>query len=123
MINTGKLTKDFEEAFGEPLLEMANLSKSDTSLPMVVWIQVKQPLKHNTPRIKFANNHSDSMLPQDLVPVSISKDPQILVGNVKLKISNKEFEELRQWIIRNLSNLLKVWNGEISTMQFCKEMK
>lgn len=123
MINTGELTRELESVFNEPLLEMANLSKSDTSLPMVVWIQVKQPLKHNTPRIKFANNHSDSMLPQDLVPVSITKDPKILVDGVKLKITSKEFEQLRQWIIRNMTNLLKVWNGEMSTIQFGKEMK
>lgn len=123
LLNTGKLTKEFAEAFNEPLLEMANLAKSDTSLSMVVWIQVKQSLKHNVPRIKFANNHSDSMLPNELVPVSITDDPQILAKNVKLRISNKEFEELRQWIIRNKTNLLKVWNGEISTIQFGRLMK
>lgn len=105
------------------LLEMANLSKSDTSLPMVVWIQVKQPMHNNIPRMKFANNYSNNMLAKDLVPVSISDDPQILSKGTKLNISSSDFEKLRQWIIRNKESLMKVWNGEISTMQFGREMK
>lgn len=109
--------------FGDSLLEMANLSKSDTSLPMVIWIQTKQPMKHNTPRMKFANNYSNNMLAKDLVPISISDNPQILSKGTRLKISNSDFEKLRQWIIRNKDGLLKVWNGEISAIQFGKELK
>lgn len=112
-----------EEFNNDSLLEMANFSKSDTSLPMVVWIQIKHPMKHNAPRMKFANNYSNNMLAKDLVPISISDDPQILSKGTKLKISNSDFEKLRQWIIRNKDGLLKVWNGEISTLQFGREMK
>lgn len=118
------LSEMIEESMNDnALLEMANLAKSDTSLPMIVWIQVKQPMQHNAPRMKFANNYSNNMLARDLVPVSISDDPQILSKGTKLKISNADFEKLRQWIIRNKEALMKVWNGEISTIQFGKEMK
>ena len=120
-----KLSEMLMEALGyevHPLNEMANFSKKDTSLPMIVWKQVKQPMQHNTPRMKFANNTNNNLLPQDLVPISISDDPQILSKKTKLKISNSDFEKLRQWIIDNKENLLKVWNGEISMLQFGNEM-
>lgn len=104
------------------LLEMANLSKEDTNLPMIVWIQVESESQHNAPRIKFANNTSNSLKPTDLVPISISDNPVILSKGTKLKISSKDFEQLRQWIIKHKDNLLKVWNGEISTMAFCKTL-
>lgn len=123
MLNENK--QEFSEMMAESmndnaLLEMANLAKSDTSLPMIVWIQVKQETQHNAPRMKFANNYSNNMLPKDLVPISISDDPQILTKRTKLKISNADFEKLRQWIIRNKEELMKVWNGEISTIKFGK---
>lgn len=120
--NQDSLKQCLDESF-ESLLEMSNFSKDDTSLPMIVWIQVKTTTQHNMPRMKFANNNSNSLLPKDLVPISISDNPQILSKNTTLKISTSDFEKLRQWIIRNKEALLKVWNGELSTGGFMKAMK
>ena len=120
-----KLSEILMKALGyevHPLNEMANLTKKNTSLPMIVWIQVKQPMQHNTPRMKFANNTNNNLLPQDLVPISISDDPQILSKKTKLKISTSDFEKLRQWIIDNEVNLLKVWEGEMDILDFGKVM-
>ena len=105
------------------LFVMANIKKEKTNLPMIVWIQVKQSMKHNFPRMKFANNTSNSLVPIDLVPISISKNPKILSKGTTLKISNSDFQQLRNWIIRNEENLLKVWNSEIDTGDFLELMK
>lgn len=123
MKNLKDFIKEREQGRDDCLFEMANLSQSDTKLPMIVWIQVKQPMKHNSPRMKFANNTTKSLLPNDLVPISISNNPKILSKNTKLKISQSDFEQLRNWIIRNEENLLKVWNGEISHLEFGRIMK
>lgn len=123
MKNLKDFIKEREQGRDDCLFEMANLSQSDTKLPMIVWIQVKQPMKHNSPRMKFTNNTTKSLLPNDLVPISISNNPKILSKNTKLKISQSDFEELRQWIIRNKENLLKLWNNEIDVGDFLDSMK
>lgn len=109
------------------IAEMANLSKQETELPMVVWIEVKRPTEHNKARMKFSNSNSDSLLPNELVPISIDEEnPEILVkqknASFKLKISNKDLECLKKWIKVNYDELMKVWNGEQTPIQFGQTM-
>lgn len=121
-----KSLKDFmkerEQGRDDYLFEMANVKKERTKLPMIVWLQIRHSMNHNSPIIKFANNTSSSLVPCDLVSISISDNPEILSKNTKLKISQSDFEELRQWIIRNKENLLKLWNNEIDVGDFLDSM-
>lgn len=107
----------------EPHLLMSNLSKEDTGLPFVVWTYIKNPNQHYKPRIKFANNYSDCLLPKALVSVSISDNPQILSKRTKIQISKEDFKKLRLWIIGNQEALMQVWNAEISSIEFIRKMK
>ena len=88
---------------------------------MIVWIQVKSPLQNCAPSMKFANNTSDSLLPDDLVSISISENPQIQ-DDTELKISRDDFEALRHWIIQNKESLLQVWESEIDSLDFGRKM-
>ena len=105
----------------DDLVLYTNLSKKTTGLPMVVWIQVKSPLQNCAPSMKFANNTSDSLLPDDLVSISISENPQIQ-DDTELKISRDDFEALRHWIIQNKESLLQVWESEIDSLDFGRKM-
>lgn len=113
--------KDFRtllnEAFAkEPLNEMANAPKKVTGLPVYIWIEAEEPTRHNLPRIKFQNNYSDKISKTDLVPLVICDDPYIPIKNWNgLKISSKDFERIRQWVVQNKSLLLQYWNYEITS--------
>lgn len=98
---------------------LTSLSKGETGLPMVVWIEVKRPSEHQTPRMQFSNSGRNGVLPNSLVPISLDKEcPQILVNGVKLNIPNKDLEDLKRWIKSNHEGLMKVWNGNLSPFQF-----
>ena len=98
---------------------LTSLSKSETGLPMVVWIEVKRVSERQTPRMQFSNSGRDDLLPKSLVPISLDKErPQILVNGVKLNIPNKDLEDLKRWIKSNHEGLMKVWNGNLSPFQF-----
>ena len=98
---------------------LTSLSKGETGLPMVVWIEVKRVSERQTPRMQFSNSGRDDLLPKSLVPISLDKErPQILVNGVKLNIPNKDLEDLKRWIKSNHEGLMKVWNGDISPFQF-----
>ncbi len=109
-----------EEALGQDLMTtLSCLSKKETHLPMVVWIEVKRSKDdQRTPMIRFANNTSDSLVPNELIPMSICGDPRLLVTDVDLKISDADLGKLRLWIISHRDTLLKHWHGEIDSVGF-----
>lgn len=74
------------------LFEMANISKAKTGLCCIIWVQTNTPQstgKHNAPRLKFSDDNK-------LIPVTISKNPQLLSGykENELKIKPKELRKL-----------------------------
>ncbi len=62
----------------------------------------------------------------ELIPISIDQEnPEILIkknSNFKLKISNKDLENLKKWIVRNYEELMKVWNDIQTPTQFAHKM-
>lgn len=101
-----------------PIWTMCSLSKVETDLPVVIWIGCSPNNKHKSPQIKFANNTSNNLRPYNLLPISISEHPTILLQKYKLKISDSQLTEIKQWIIKNKDCLLQVWNAEITPTDF-----
>jgi hypothetical protein len=99
----------------EILLEMSALYKKKTNLPINIWVDdigAGRNNKHNLPRIKVQNDYGDRTT-EDNFSVSISKTPEILVGDCKLK--QKDLNKIFDWIKENYDLLIKHWNQEIDT--------
>ncbi len=113
---------DDEAAVNQDMMTtLSCLSKKETHLPMVVWIEVKRSEDDwRTPMIRFANNTSDSLFPDDLIPMSICIHPRILVTDFELKITDTDLRKLRLWIISHRDTLLKHWHGEIDFINCCR---
>ena len=89
----------------ESLYEMANVSREDTNLPYDIWIDSKgkeRNVPHSTPRVKVE-------VDGELIPVSISDNPQILVDKKIIR-----FSRVARWIIKYKEVLISHWNKEIS---------
>lgn len=102
-----------------------NIRKLETGLPCNISIQVEtddgKKYQHNLPRLKFQNNTFDKITSQsDLIPISISDDPVVLISK---SYDNKLYKQVRKWILLNKDNLLLVWNQELSEFEFMKIMK
>ena len=110
----------------EILFEMTNLRKKHTGLPMNIWLDdigAYRNIKHNVPRIKFQNDKSDKVL-DNTIPISIDKEnPQILTKTVQLKLPQKDFKKLYDFIKDNYDLLIKFWNQEIDIFEFMSDMK
>lgn len=102
---------------------MANIAKRYTNLPVIIWVHSDEPMQHNMPRIKFQNTKSDKIQSNMLVPLSIEDDPQILIKGVKLNISGKELQKIKDWVVKNKMLLLKYWNSEITAADFIFNMQ
>ena len=93
--------------------EMANVSMKDTKLPYDIWIDSEgknRKTKNDYPRLIVDCNG-------DMIPVSISKNPEILV---KKKIS--EFPKVSSWIKKYFATLLQHWNKEITDREALNQL-
>lgn len=105
------------------LFEMANATAEDTGLPMNIWLAAKAPMQHNTPMLKFQNNYSKNIQNDNLVPISISEEPEILKFDKPVLIKAKDITILKSWIKKNLKTLLAHWNNEISSAKMFKTLE
>lgn len=100
------------------LLEFANISKNDYKTPVGLWVDEAGNKRQNehggSPRIKIVNNYDEDF--NNLIDVTISDNPEPKPKN-KLKISNSDFNKMRQFIIKNKDILLKRYNNEITTAE------
>ena len=96
------------------LYVMANFDIKDSGLPYNIWFDEAQHFrkgKHNTPRVKVQVN-------DNLIPVSISTKPKILLKGSSLSEAEKEFHgknEIFEFISKNYGLIISHWNGEITT--------
>ena len=113
----------------EMLLEMANISQSTTGLDVIIWVHTNNTQstgKHNLPRIKFQNNTATKIQINELIPISISDDPKILLKNNdlnKIKISQTQINGIKQWIMKNKEILIDYWEEKITTDELFQKLK
>ena len=117
------LEEDYIESNKQPLYEFADLVPEDTNLIAVIWVDGPRNMKHSK-RIKFQNNNATSLNGGEMIPITISDDPQIPNSvKSKLKIKEKELTRIKQWIILNKDVLLAYGNGDITTKQLYQQIK
>ena len=113
----------------EMLLEMATISQNTTGLDVIIWVQTNNTQstgKHNLPRIKFQNNTATKIQINELIPISISDDPKILLKNNdlnKIKISQTQINGIKQWIMKNKEILIDYWEEKITTDELFQKLK
>lgn len=113
----------------EMLLGMATISQNTTGLDVIIWVQTNNTQstgKHNLPRIKFQNNTATKIQIKELIPISISDDPKILLKNNdlnKIKISQTQINGIKQWIMKNKEILIDYWEEKITTDELFQKLK
>lgn len=113
----------------EMLLGMATISQNTTGLDVIIWVQTNNTQstgKHNLPRIKFQNNTTTKIQINELIPISISDNPKILLKNNdldKIKISQTQINGIKQWIIKNKEILIDYWEEKITTDELFQKLK
>jgi len=98
------------------LFEMSKLLSRTTGLPFDIWVDPRnqaQQAQHGK-RIKFPKSKSTrDTSTNDWIPMTISKNPEIpksVPKNVRdgIKLSSKEIELLKRFIVQNLEPLSKL---------------
>lgn len=114
-----KSIKTFFEKYeqqNDPIVEMANIHPKNSGLKYKVYISKEPSVEHNIPRLKV------NLDGNNWYPISISEMPEWLTDNVPM-IDSKTFKAIKQFVVLNHDNLVLLWNDEIDTFDFMKNMK
>lgn len=105
--------------------ELSNFGPKYTNVPVMIWTYSKMNSKYGieSPRIEFSNTEgARSKDAVELIPVSISDSPQIL-KNKRINVSKDTLRKVFEWVRLNKTLLLDMWNCEICSMTFARNMQ
>jgi hypothetical protein len=115
-----KVTELLDNSSDDYLFEMANLKKSTSGLPRIVFISTKGRAEHSA-RIKVNRTTADRYIPDDVFSVQID-EPMKIDGNIK-GVSADDIRDIEDWIKLNYRLLITYWNGNISTEDMLDKVK
>lgn len=116
-MNNRQLAEELKKVIQESeLWEMANLKKSRTGLPVLIYISGNK--SSHGPRIKFFDSYADSLGENYdlLIPLTVSKHPEIPIEH-KLNIKEKDLEKVKEWVVKNYDLLIALYNDEIDEIE------
>lgn len=115
----------FEEDFA---FFWATIDKKYTGLPVDLRLDeigsLRKPkyLHYSEPLLTFQNNY-DNKAHFDVLPMSISKNPQVLEDEEFIKIKPEDVEAVRRFVINHYELLMKHWKQEITTAELYEILK
>jgi hypothetical protein len=97
--------------------EAAWYSRSETGLPMNIWIDnagADSWAHYNVPRFKFQRTHNNEVLKEEMIPISISQNPQILLkGNLSVPINSNDLNIIKNWVKKHRTSLYTEWTQHL----------
>ena len=115
----------FEEDFA---FFWATIDKKYTGLPVDLRIdeigsqRTPKLIHFSEPLLTFQNNYDDKAH-FDVLPMSISKNPQVLEDEKYIKIKSEDVKAVKQFVVQHHDLLMKHWNQEITTMELHEILK
>lgn len=105
------------------LAEYVELSPQKTGLTVSVFADQSAFIIKRQPLILYFINGVDNSNRLDVIPISVSSNPEIMINHVKLNINDNELEEIKSWIVRNHDILIAHANNKIDYFQFIKRLQ
>jgi len=113
----------------DEIFSMATLRKSRSKLPVNLYLDdagLWKKSKHNLPRIKFQKNKNDTSDTRRMIPMSISKDPEVLIDLKRVRgldLTSSDIKSVKNFVITNYDLLMDLSNEKIDFITFTELMK
>lgn len=121
----GQLSERFSGR--DELEEMAGLRKSDSGLPVNLWLDDSHAYVRgrHAKRIKFQGDYGNNVNARNMFSMTLSKsNPQIPSGQLPgLKLPAKDINAIKTFVKNNADLLDKLADEKISFMTFTRQMK
>ncbi len=115
----------FEEDFA---FFWATIDRKYTGLPVDLRIdeigsqRTPKLIHFSEPLLTFQNSY-DGRIYTDVLPMSLSQNPQVLEDDEFIKIKSEDVEAVRQFVSKHCELLMKHWRQEIITAELCNILK
>ena len=73
--------------------------------------------------ILFQTNDNEDRDFDCVLPMSIENEPEILVKNEKIELSNSEIEQIKDFVIKCQGELLQIGSGKIHVVEFSEAIR
>ena len=102
--------------------EMATLRKSESLLPMDIWLDEGSTFQGHAPRLKFRASN-EQITTREFSSMILGNPPSIENFPQNSPLRKRDIEKLQRFVLINLELLLKLANGEIDyTTEFLPNM-
>ena len=103
---------------------MSRLSKNITGLPVELFVDEMDAWETIGPykRVKFQGNKNDKKDFRKIYSMSIEQNPQILVKDAEIDLTDNELKQVKDFVSINRNNLLRMAKGEISVIDFMETL-
>jgi len=125
LLNTGIIILTEGSSEVDDLQEMATLRKKRSGLPVNLYLDDSMSYKGggHGKRIKFQPDKGDHPITREMIPMSISDNPEILEKNAKLDISVSDINLIKNFVKKNKSLLIDLSDMKIDFQDFLNLMK
>lgn len=105
----------------EGTMEYYYISKEKSGLNVDIYIDdCSSYIRYNHPLwLYFCDGYSHN---DNLIPISVSENPSILIDNCEINISSIDYESIRCFIRQNLQLLRSIANEDIDSVKFSKQL-
>jgi len=111
----------------DQLFEMANKSKAKTGLSINIYLSIKPAnKKEELIRVKVQNNYADRFDVGDLLSIVIypNKNFEYFIEHTqKVKITNKDIEEVLKFVKLNYAVIKEYWDGLLDSEDMSSRLK
>jgi hypothetical protein len=73
-------------------------------------------------RVKFQGNNDDKIDFKKMYSMSIKKEPQILVKDAQIDLSDVELQQVKDFVSKNRKALINMANRKISLLDFVESL-
>ena len=92
------------------MFRIVSVFPQNSNLPAKVYIRVQSRNSKRSAMLSVSNVSNNAQPFSDKFSLSISENPEIIIGKCKLKPD--ELEVVKNWIILNKNILIDYWNEE-----------
>lgn len=104
------------------LNKMSLLRKTETNLPMDIWVDEGATFLGHAPRLKFRASNEQKTT-REFSSMTLTDPPMVINLPDNTNLKSKEIDKLKLFVLANLDNLIKLANGEIDlTTEFKPSM-
>jgi hypothetical protein len=104
---------------------MSRIPKDMTGLPVDILVDENKAWEKigHYKRVKFQGNTKKKMDWRKMYSMSIEENPQVLVKDAKISLTDDELQQIKDFVSKNLDSLLQISDQKLYLLDFLRKLE